>query len=168
MKICKRCKEEKEDSEYRIIQIKYLCSFCKDCEKIINLEYYHKNKKSKPFKEKRDNLREIWMDNNWDSMLLSKIKARASKKNLEFSLTKDDLKFPEYCPVLGLKLERNKGTGIPNSNSPSVDRIDSTKGYTKDNIQLISYRANVLKNNATIEELEAILKYMKENLNDTN
>jgi hypothetical protein len=46
-------------------------------------------------------------------------------------------------------------------NAPSVDRINSTKGYTKDNIWIISHRANQLKNDATLAEM----KLMVENLN---
>jgi len=46
-------------------------------------------------------------------------------------------------------------------NVPSVDRIDPTKGYIKGNVEVISWRANHLKNNATVEELEAIVNYMK-------
>ena len=45
--------------------------------------------------------------------------------------------------------------------SPSIDRIDSTKGYTKDNIQIISWRANRIKNDSTPEELMQIATYMR-------
>ena len=40
----------------------------------------------------------------------------------------------------------------------SLDRIDSSKGYVKDNIWVISHKANSIKNNATLTELKLIIK----------
>jgi hypothetical protein len=79
-------------------------------------------------------------------------KARAKKKEREFNLELSDITIPERCPVLGALLQYNSDY------APSIDRIDSSKGYIKGNIRVISKRANVLKNNATIEELKAVLK----------
>jgi hypothetical protein len=36
--------------------------------------------------------------------------------------------------------------------APSIDRIDSKKGYTPDNCQLITYIANCAKNQFTVDE----------------
>lgn len=47
---------------------------------------------------------------------------------------------------------------IGRENAPSLDRIDSDKGYTRDNTRVISNRANTLKNNMTLEECRLILK----------
>lgn len=71
---------------------------------------------------------------------------------------------PDYCPILGIKLNYD-GTGkigdwSRRDNSPSMDRIDSSKGYTPDNIHIISWRANRIKNDSTVEELGKIYEYM--------
>lgn len=104
----------------------------------------------------------ITRNGNPEQYLLYEAKGRAKKKGLEFSLTKEDIKIPKFCPVLGMPLFPNKGTFGGAYNSPSVDCFDNSKGYTKDNIRIISLRANRLKNDATIKELENVLKYMKE------
>jgi hypothetical protein len=80
------------------------------------------------------------------------IRNRATKKGLEFTLTIDDVITPEYCPVLGLKLEHTNTRGGSIS-SPSIDRVDNTKGYTPGNIQVISSLANQMKSSATPEQL---------------
>jgi hypothetical protein len=54
---------------------------------------------------------------------------------------------------------RTGGWSIP-PNRATLDRVDSTKGYTRDNVAFVSHRANRLKNNATAEELQAIIAYM--------
>jgi hypothetical protein len=36
--------------------------------------------------------------------------------------------------------------------------------YTKENIRIISYRANTIKNSASIEEIEKILMYLKKEI----
>lgn len=88
------------------------------------------------------------------------LRHRAEEKGLEFTIDIDDLEIPDVCPVLGIPIERTRG-GPPAENSPSVDRIDNTKGYTKDNVHVISFRANRLKNNATPDELRAVADYIE-------
>jgi cupin superfamily acireductone dioxygenase involved in methionine salvage len=43
--------------------------------------------------------------------------------------------------------------------APSIDRIDNTRGYIKDNIIIVSRRANILKKDATIDELRKLANY---------
>lgn len=45
--------------------------------------------------------------------------------------------------------------------SPSIDRIIPELGYTKGNIRVISNRANLLKSNATIEELQKVINDLR-------
>lgn len=92
-------------------------------------------------------------------ILLSAAKRRAREKNLDFNLSINDIILPEFCPILDIKLEFNES--IVKDNSYSIDRIDSNKGYIVGNIQIVSFKANTLKNNATIEELEKVISYLK-------
>lgn len=94
------------------------------------------------------------------SYVLGSIKKRAKDNNYEFNLTVEDLreKWTDICPVFNIKMYFHS---VRQDNSFSVDRIDSSRGYTKDNICIISCRANQLKSNGTIEELEKVLIYMK-------
>lgn len=85
-----------------------------------------------------------------EKRLWNAAKSRANKKGREFSIELSDVVIPALCPVLGIPMDR-----------PSLDRIDGTKGYVKGNVRVISHRANMLKNNATIEELTLVLRDLK-------
>ena len=78
---------------------------------------------------------------------------------IAFDLTIDDIFIPTHCPVFGIELAPVGGKY--SEASPSADRLDPTKGYTRGNVEIISMRANRLKNNATREELERIAAWMK-------
>ena len=93
--------------------------------------------------------------NNPEKRIISIIKSRAKQKNMEFNVEPEDIKIPETCPIFNYPLLKQlvKGKFGPRYNSPSVDRIDNTKGYVKGNIQIISHKANSMKSNATPEEL---------------
>lgn len=93
------------------------------------------------------------------SLLFKNAKRRAKQKKLEFTITKEHVKIPEFCPILGIPLHSNWG-GSACDNSPSLDRIDSAKGYVPGNVMIISFRANTLKNNATLEELKLVTDFL--------
>lgn len=92
------------------------------------------------------------------SAIWSRAKYRAKERGIEFTITKEDIVIPDKCPLLGIDI-------IPKAKdrtrSPSLDRIDSTKGYTPDNIWVVSSRANTLKNDASIQELELLVENLK-------
>lgn len=92
--------------------------------------------------------------------LLSAAKGRAKKNNIPFNIDVHDIIVPEFCPVLGLKLE--VGVGACSDSSPSIDRIIPEIGYVKGNIRVISRRANRIKNDATPDELYKVWKYASE------
>ncbi len=90
--------------------------------------------------------------------LLARARERATRDGREFTITKEDIVVPDVCPLLGITI-------IPKAkdrhHSPSLDRKDSSKGYTPDNIWVISTRANTLKNNSTSDELQTLATAMK-------
>ena len=76
---------------------------------------------------------------------------RASKSGVEFTITEDDINIPMYCPILDIKL--SQGDKVAALNSATLDRIDNTKGYTPNNVWVISNMANMMKSNATNSDL---------------
>ena len=87
-------------------------------------------------------------------------KARAKKANIPFDIERKDVIIPDVCPIFGIKLHRESKENW--YNAPSIDRIDNTKGYTKDNIMVISRRANILKKDASINELILLAEFYKQ------
>ena len=92
---------------------------------------------------------------------LNNAKRRAVDYSVPFKLDLDYLMsiFPDdyICPILGIKMEWNCDRKF----APSLDKIDHDKGYIYGNVAWISLHANRLKDNASIEQLEAVLDYMK-------
>ncbi len=85
--------------------------------------------------------------------MLNAARQRAKVRNLEFNITIEDIIIPDKCPLLEIDLRQTDGTkSACKSNSPSLDRIDSSKGYIKGNVWVISHKANTMKSNATLEE----------------
>lgn len=85
---------------------------------------------------------------------------RARQADEPFTIERSDVVVPELCPYLGIPLF--KGEGKQTANSPSIDRIDSAKGYTKGNVEVISNMANAMKYNATPEQLVTFAKAILE------
>ena len=92
--------------------------------------------------------------------LITQARQNAKQKGLEFLINKDDLEWPINCPILGFGLDYF-GVSGHKMLSPSFDRVDSTKGYIKGNVFVISNRANSFKGNMTIENVRNMLRYME-------
>lgn len=157
-------------------------SFCKKCRHIRRAAYqkqYRKDNKDKVNTAKR-NYYKIYMEdpNKRASVnegqrrrscryavkrLYDNAKTRANRRGLSFDLTVEDIIIPEICPILEIPLFT--GTKGNYNNSPSLDRIDNTKGYIKGNVAVISSLANSMKNQATFKQLytfqKNILNYCK-------
>lgn len=101
--------------------------------------------------------------------LCARARLRGRKNGLEATIMAADLEWPTHCPVLGIELDYPVRSGmrknrVVQANWPSLDRFDNAMGYVRGNVFVISYRANTLKNSAKLEEIEAIVNYMKDRL----
>lgn len=138
-----------------------------------NKEYYQNNKQEMVAAQKRryDNLTKEQKLSRQEQMqqrelevltetMYRRTRNRASRLDIPFNLELSDIIVPNECPVLGIPIFRviKKKMGAT-PNSPSLDRIDSNKGYIKGNVHVISQRANMLKSNATTEEMLALARY---------
>ena len=98
-----------------------------------------------------------------ERIMLYSSRRRAKEKGWEFNIDESDIIIPTHCPILGIELISG-GMGAQTFNSPSLDRIDSSKGYIKGNVRVISLRANMMKNDANLQEIQEfcknILNYM--------
>ena len=94
------------------------------------------------------------------TIFVSQSRGRAKKLGVPFDLTEEYvlelIKNSEFCPVLGLKLVYGGGRGKQMPDSASLDRVVGTLGYVKGNVRIISWRANELKKDATLEELRCV------------
>lgn len=91
--------------------------------------------------------------------ILGAAKARARIRDVPFDLTIDTLPtIPDRCPALGITMVLG---GPVRESTPTLDRIEPSKGYVPGNVQWLSHRANRIKSDATVEELEAIANLLR-------
>lgn len=177
-KQCTRCKKILPLSEYNYGNGKYgRRSICRKCDhEVHNTDEFRERRrkrrderrKTEPGyieKERARNKKTVL--NNYDSykkMMVRAAKQRAKNKGITVDVTYKDFEIPEFCPLLGIKLTVHIGDKLNGAkdDSPSLDRINPKKGYVKGNIWVISYRANMIKNNASLEELELLVKNLKD------
>jgi hypothetical protein len=107
---------------------------------------------------------ETYRSKNLNQILYSSAKQRANKKGLPFDISRDDIIIPEYCPILGVKLEIKKGSQGGHSFSPSLDKIVPELGYIKGNIWVISLLANNMKSSANKEQLLKFADWIRKNV----
>jgi len=136
---------------------------CTKCDKILPFSEFHALKHSyyggvntecklcKKLRSKGD-----YTKQSIESRLYNSAKNRAKKYGRIFSIGIEDVVIPDSCPVFGTKFE------VGNYQTcATLDRIDNSKGYEKGNICIISGRANRLKGDADVLDLELLLSWMK-------
>lgn len=106
-------------------------------------------KKLKKHRERQ----QVWRTKSRNRYMLINAKQRAKRYGYEFNIDLSDIVIPDLCPLLQIPITVDSSSDI--KSRASLDRIDSTKGYIKGNVQVISWMANRIKTNATEEELLA-------------
>jgi hypothetical protein len=129
---------------------------CRSCKKAFGRAYYvawyrgaPKGCRDKAYKRLQDRLHK-----DVAYRLLTRAKKSAKERGLAFDLDIGDIQVPDVCPVLKVPME------YKTPYAPSVDRIDSSKGYIKGNIQVMSWKANTMKSSATAEELKSFAAWV--------
>lgn len=102
---------------------------------------------------------------------LERTAKRAKKKHIKFNL---DIQWVSeklskgICEATGIEFKLKPSDTSVNPYYPSIDRIDSSLDYTKDNCQLVVVGFNNLKHTNKIEEVKmfckGFVKYMEENI----
>ena len=146
---CRKCKNQKDLGDFK--GSRHTCKKC-NCQKEWS-------------RRKEDGSMAEWRESHQENVIFTRIKGKAKLENIPFNLDLSDIVIPEFCPILGIKLQKSYVKGNPLPTSPSVDRINPNKGYVKGNIAIISFRANRIKNDATKEELQMVLDYVKNRSN---
>lgn len=182
LKLCGQCKRELPLNAFNKGTGKFgkQCT-CRECEHILhNTEESRKKRnlardkrrKSTPEYREKERLRHLKTllsnEDSYKKYLIRGAKQRALAAGIPFNINYKDIEIPEYCPLLGIKLNRHLGEGGRTSacwDSPSIDRIIPELGYTRENVWVVSLKANTIKNNATLEELELLVNNLKAKFN---
>lgn len=174
-KTCSKCKKDLPlDAFNKGNSIYGRRSFCRECEHLIQ-NSPEKVKRRRFLELKRRESREYVLKRNkkdkdtrmhnilsYQKYLLNNARARAKKRGLEFNITIEDIPIPNVCPLLYIPLFPSEGK--MSNNSPTIDRINPKLGYIKENVWIISNKANRYKNDATLEELELLINNLKQRL----
>lgn len=155
--------------------------FCKECKDGLNKHPKHKTKnaarKHRTYVAFKDEIlaanKQYKLDNPekvavWrardrarvEKHLLHGAKSRAEQRGTPFNISLEDIVISENCPVLDLKLERGKGK-IWDA-SPTLDCLVPELGYVRGNINVISHKANTIKQNATPEEIYLVADWVSD------
>lgn len=142
-KVCKSCGLSKECGDYYKNRSGFH-AVCKECYIERNKVYQEKYRKGIPI-----------------DIRYRKLQQRAKAKGIPFDVDPEHLEslWTGVCPVFGFDLELNVDRGNPKA--AEVDRIDPKEGYVKGNVTWLSARANRIKSDASLEELERIVEWLK-------
>lgn len=89
-------------------------------------------------------------------------KKRSIRDGRDFNITAADIDWRDKCPCCGNALTYGvKGRGTRSNQSASLDRIDPSGGYVKGNVQVLCWRCNAVKRDASYAELKRIVAFLE-------
>jgi hypothetical protein len=122
----------------------------------LSRSYYHQNREA--VREQKTRYRSSILGRSLQ--LHDNARTRAAKLGVPFALTREWIaeRLSGVCALTGrpFDMTRHKGGVRANLNAPSLDRVDSSKGYTMDNVRLVVVHANVARNEFTDADLLAL------------
>ena len=174
---CNHCKVQKPSTDFYPSHLRAKCRTCKVCSRVKSRWNAKDRVARDPIGERkkradsaRSYVRRVRSDPKTGPQYRKRqlfwyAKKRAKELGREFTITLEDIVIPERCPVFGCLLMHNSVPGFKD-NSPSLDRIDPSRGYVPGNVWVISWRANAIKRDATLDELRRLVTTL-ENLSSS-
>jgi hypothetical protein len=100
-----------------------------------------------------------------EKSMFRNVRSRAARRGIAFTLKLADIIIPDDCPCCNRTMKMRSGPpkNGATASSPSLDRLNPSRGYVAGNVVVICWRCNELKRNATINELRTILTWMESN-----
>jgi hypothetical protein len=156
-KKCFKCKLIKSSNEFNKDKSNKtgLQTYCKKCGHI-NQQKYYKNGGLKVY------IKELFRN----------LKRNASKRNIDVNISEEDIislyyKQEGLCKLTNIQMTYDKyitnNNRVHHINNISVDRIDSNKHYSIDNIQLVCVKINIIKWDLPLDEFIKTCKLVVDN-----
>lgn len=142
-KTCKGCNEHKSSEEFYSNR-KGIHALCKPCYIKRNSEYQSRYRAKNRF-----------------AIRMRSCRARAKEKGLPFDLTTEYLEeiWTGVCPAFGVSLDIKAKKD--EQDHAQLDKIIPDLGYVRGNVVWLSQRANRIKDDASVEDLERLLEWLK-------
>jgi hypothetical protein len=159
MKKCTQCNQEKDlsyfyNSKHTKDGFTHKCKECLTTYRQSNKErarLYMQNRREID-SEALNAAKRIWYQGtNPIKKILVQSKSRAKTRGIEYNITETDITIPTICPYL--KVPFIAGTKDNYEYTHSIDRKDNSKGYVPGNVEIITKKANSMKNSASEAEL---------------